>query len=137
MGIDITGIGAVADTAGKLIDRFFPSKTEQQKAELTQAMCLLQGEIDSQKAQIDVNKAEAENASVFVSGWRPFIGWVCGSALVYQYIARPLVEAGFALAHHPIPALPGLDDNLYQLLLGMLGLGAFRTFEKVKGVAAK
>lgn len=138
MGLDITGIGAVADVAGKLIDRFFPNKTEQEKAELTQAMTLLQGEIDSQKAQIDVNKAEAENPSVFVSGWRPFIGWVCGAALVYQYVLRPLVEAGFALAHHPLPgALPGLDDNLYQLLLGMLGLGAFRTYEKVKGVAAK
>ena len=78
MGLDIAGFGAIADTAKGLIDRFFPNKTEAQKAELAQAMLLLQGEIDSQKAQIEVNKAEATNPSVFVSGWRPFIGWVCG-----------------------------------------------------------
>ena len=138
MGLDIAGFGAIADMAKGLIDRFFPNKTEAQKAELAQAMLLLQGEIDSQKAQIEVNEAEARSASTFVAGWRPFIGWVCGTALVYQYILRPLTEAGFALARHPLPAaLPGLDDNLYQLLLGMLGLGAFRTYEKVRGVAAK
>ena len=135
MGLDIAGFGAIADTAKGLIDRFFPNKTEAQKAELAQAVLLLQGEIDSQEAQIEVNKAEATNPSVFVSGWRPFIGWVCGCALVYQYILRPFIEAGFALAHRAAPALPGLDDNLYQLLLGMLGLGAYRTYEKVKGVA--
>lgn len=136
--MDITGIGSVADVAGKLIDRFFPNKSEEQKAEIAQAMVLLQGEIDSQKAQIDVNKVEAASSSVFVAGWRPFIGWVCGSALVYQYILRPMVESGFALAHQSLPApLPGLDNNLYQVLMGMLGLGALRTFEKVKGVAAK
>lgn len=136
MGFDFTGIGAVADLAKTVIDKFFPDKSEQQKAELTQAMLLLQGEIDSQKAQIEVNKVEAASNSLFVAGWRPFIGWVCGAALVYQYLLKPLVMAGFVLAKHPLAvALPGLDDNLYQLLLGMLGLGAFRTFEKVKGVS--
>lgn len=137
MGLDLTGVGAVADLAKGLIDRFFPNKTEAQKAELAQAMALLQGEIESQKAQIEVNKVEAASSSVFVAGWRPFIGWVCGSALVYQYILRPLIGAGFSLAGHAVPVMPGLDDNLYQLLLGMLGLGSLRTYEKVRGVAAK
>lgn len=135
MGLDLTGIGSVADLAKGIIDKFWPDKTEAQKAEMAQAMVLLQGQLNLAQGQLDVNKAEAASSSTFVAGWRPFIGWVCGTALVYQYILRPFVEAGFALAHQPIPALPGLDGNLYELLLGMLGLGAFRTYEKVRGVA--
>lgn len=133
--MDLTGIGSVAELAKGIIDKFWPDKTEAQKAEMAQAMVLLQGQLNLAQGQLDVNKAEAASSSTFVAGWRPFIGWVCGIALVYQYILRPFVEAGFALAHQPIPALPGLDGNLYELLLGMLGLGAFRTYEKVRGVA--
>ena len=138
MGLDLAGIGSVADLAKGVIDKIWPDKTEAQKAEMAQAMVLLQGQLNLAQGQLSVNEAEARSASTFVAGWRPFIGWVCGTALVYQYILRPLTEAGLALARHPLPAaLPGLDDNLYQLLLGMLGLGAFRTYEKVRGVAAK
>lgn len=136
MGLDLTGIGSVADLAKGVIDKVWPDKTEAQKAEMAQAMTLLQGQLSLAQGQLEVNAEEAKSSSTFVAGWRPFIGWVCGSALVYQYILRPLGEAGMALAHHPLPApLPGLDDNLYQLLIGMLGLGAFRTYEKVKGVS--
>jgi hypothetical protein len=136
--MDITGIGSVADLAKTLINKLFPDKTEAQKAELAQAMTLLQGEISNQQGQLAVNQEEAKSSSMFVSGWRPFIGWVCGSALVFQYIIRPLVMAGFSIAGKPFTVpLPGLDDNLWQLLLGMLGMGTLRTFEKIRGVAAK
>lgn len=133
--MDITGIGSIADLAKGIIDKIWPDKTEAQKAEMAQAMVLLQGQLNLAQGQLDVNKVEAGSRSLFVAGWRPFIGWVCGSALVYQYILRPFVEAGFALAGRPVPPLPGLDGNLYELLLGMLGMGVFRTYEKVKGVA--
>lgn len=133
--MDLTGIGSVADLAKGIIDKIWPDKTEAQKAEMAQAMVLLQGQLGLAQGQLDVNKVEAGSRSLFVAGWRPFIGWVCGAALVYQYILRPFVEAGFTLSGKPIPLLPGLDDNLYQLLLGMLGMGVFRTYEKVKGVA--
>ena len=99
-------------------------------------MILMQGEINNAQGQLEVNKAEAASSSMFVAGWRPAIGWVCAAALVFQYLVRPLVTAGFILAHHPLTVtLPGLDDNLWQLLLGMLGMGTLRTFEKTKGVA--
>jgi hypothetical protein len=89
------------------------------------------------KQQNDINQAEATNTSLFVSGWRPFIGWVCGAALFYQYLFRPLAKGAYiAYTGHDFPVqMPGLDENLWQLLVGMLGLGGFRTFEKVKGVA--
>lgn len=136
MGLDAFGVGAIADLAKDLVNRFFPNKSEAEKAELAQAMALLQGQLDNQKAQIATNTEEAKSNSLFVAGWRPFIGWTCGAALVFQYIVRPLVMAGFAIAGKPFTVpLPGLDDNLWQLLLGMLGMGTLRTFEKVKGVA--
>lgn len=136
MGMDLTGLGSIADLAKGIVDKIWPDKTQKEKDEMAQAMALLQGQLQLAQGQLEVNKVEAASPSVFVSGWRPFIGWVCGSALVYQYLLRPLISAGFALAGHPLPQpLPGLDENLYQLLLGMLGLGGLRTFEKVKGVA--
>ena len=89
------------------------------------------------KQQNDINLAEASNSSIFVSGWRPFIGWVCGAAIAYQYLVRPCVKGLYIMyTGHDFPVnLPGLDENLWQLLVAMLGLGGFRTVEKVKGVA--
>ena len=91
-------------------------------------------------AQLEVNKAEAANSNMFVAGWRPFIGWVCGAALVYQYLGLPLgiFTASFFVSEDMMTKLlnaPKLDGNLWELLAGMLGLGAMRSFEKYKGVA--
>lgn len=126
---DLTGLGAVADLAKSVVDRLFPNKTEEQKAELAGALAVMQG-------QLDVNKVEAASSSTFVAGWRPFIGWVCGAALCYTYILYPLLTWVVALWRPDMkPPVLGIDNMLYELLLGMLGLGGLRTFEKVKGVA--
>lgn len=119
------------DLASKVFDKVFPDPVKAGEAKLELLKLQQTGELAAMTAQTDINKAEATNPSVFVSGWRPFIGWVCGFALVYQYLARPL-----AVAFYPALSFPGLDDNLWQLLLGMLGLGGLRTFEKTKGVAS-
>jgi hypothetical protein len=87
------------------------------------------------QGQLDVNRAEASSPSAFTSGWRPAIGWVCAAALACQYIARPLLQWAGIVTGHAWPALPGIDGNLWELMLGMLGLGGLRTFEKTKGVA--
>jgi hypothetical protein len=126
---DLTGIGSVADLANTVIGRIWPDKTEQEKAQLAAAVTLVQG-------QLQVNQAEASNPSVFVAGWRPFIGWVCGAALVYHYILRPMVPWLFLLFGKPMPPIPPLDmGDLITILLGMLGLGGLRTYEKKQGVA--
>lgn len=126
--MDATGIGAVADLASTVISRLWPDKTEQERAQLAAALTIVQG-------QLDANRAEAASPSAFTSGWRPGVGWVCVAALACQYIARPLVQWGGIVTGHPLPDLPGIDDNLWQLMLGLLGLGGLRSFEKVKGVA--
>lgn len=121
-------ITAGVDLVTTVIDKIWPDKSDQDKQKLAAAVMIVQG-------QIDTNKIEAANPSMFVAGWRPFIGWVCGLALVYQYLVRPLAAWAFAIAGHPLPPMPGLDENLWELLAGMLGLGGLRSFEKVKGVA--
>lgn len=85
--------------------------------------------------QLQVNQAEAQNASVFVAGWRPFIGWVCGSALAYQYVVGPIACWIAAIAGFDMPTPPPLNEILWELIFGMLGMGALRSFDKFKGIA--
>jgi hypothetical protein len=128
MGLDITGIGAISDLASTIVNKIWPDKSEQERAQIASAVAIVQG-------QLDINKVEAASSSVFVSGWRPSVGWVCSAALAYQFVLRPIIAFGFAASGHPLPELPGIDDGLWELLFGMLGLGGMRTFEKVKKVA--
>ena len=82
------------------------------------------------QGQIDINKIEAAHNSLFVAGWRPFIGWVCGVAVAYAFIGQPLIEWGVALSGYDI-ITPEIDSNtLYQLVLAMLGMATLRTYEK-------
>jgi hypothetical protein len=83
----------------------------------------------AQSAQAEINKAEASSSKMFVAGWRPFIGWVCGAIMAYNYIVRPLVGA-----IPGVPALPVLNfEEISPVLMGLLGLGTMRTVEKIKG----
>ena len=123
------GVGEVADLIKVAINKVWPDKTEQEKAELAAAVAVVQG-------QLEVNRVEAASNSLLVAGWRPFIGWICGAALGYTYIGYPLLMWGQAIWFPAIsPPVLGIDNMLYELLFGMLGLAGFRTFEKVKGVA--
>lgn len=122
-------ITAVADLAGTVINKIWPDKTEAERAQLAAAVAIVQG-------QLQVNQAEAASPSVFVAGWRPAIGWVCGGALAYTYLLYPILMWAAAIWWPNLsPPKLGNDGMLYELLLGMLGLGGLRTFEKVKGVA--
>ena len=116
------------DLATVAINKIWPDKSAAEAAQLAAAVAVVQG-------QLDINKTEAASSSAFTSGWRPAIGWVCAAALACQYIARPLVAWAGIVTGHPLPQLPGIDDNLWQLLTAMLGLGSLRSLEKVKGVA--
>jgi hypothetical protein len=98
-------------------------------------LAILDAETRLATGQMEVNKAEAQNASVFVSGWRPFIGWICGLAFGYKFVFGPI--AAFILTAYGVPTtVPALEfGEMLPVLLGMLGIGALRTVEKVKGVA--
>jgi hypothetical protein len=125
-------LGGIVQSVGKIIDDLHTSDKERMDAQLEVAKI----EAGLKQGQIDVNKAEAQHQSVFVSGWRPFIGWVCGCGFVYQYVVRPMLPWVLTVAGiNDVPPLPALDGSLMELTVGMLGLGALRTFEKTKGVA--
>lgn len=127
--MDITGLGAVSDLASTVINKIWPDKSEAEKQQLAAAVMVVQG-------QLDINKVEAASPSVFVSGWRPMIGWVCGSACAWNWIGLPVAKLALDIAGHPIHLAPADISEMMPVLLGMLGLGTLRTVEKVKGVAA-
>lgn len=126
--MDITGLGAVSNLIGTVINKIWPDKTEEEKQQLAAAMMVVQG-------QLEINKAEAASTSVFVAGWRPFIGWVCGAACAWNWIGLPLAKGALTLSGHDLTLSPADLSEMMPVLLGMLGLGGLRTFEKVKGVA--
>ncbi len=102
---------------------------EREQAAQQAQLDMLKTVVASDQTQADVNKTEAQNANLFVAGWRPFVGWVCGAGLLWQFIAAPIL--GFSFQR----AMPSVDTSTLLLLLqGMLGLGALRTYEKVRGV---
>jgi hypothetical protein len=100
-----------------------------------------QVELEIEKAllteQMKVNALEAQNTKLFIAGWRPFIGWVCGIAIAYAFLLKPVVT-GIINFWKPEFTMPEVDTNsLYPLLMGMLGIAGMRTFEKVKGTQNK
>jgi hypothetical protein len=95
------------------------------------------GELAQITGQMEINKVEAASSSLFVSGWRPSVGWVCSAGFAVQFIVGPLAEWGSALYGHPVK-FPQMDTGtMMPLLLGMLGLGGLRTAEKLADKAAK
>ena len=133
MGLDVAGIGAVADFAGKVLERIFPDPTERLKAQTALAQLQTSGELAQLANQAEINKVEAASTNWFIAGWRPFVGWICGLGLAYVAIVEPVARfIALQLAYKG--AFPVIDTTLtMQVLLGMLGLAAARSIEKVKG----
>lgn len=133
-------VTAIFDVGSKLIDRLWPTPESKAAAQLellklqqTGELAELAAETDIAKAQIEVNKAEAASEDKFASRWRPFIGWVCGVAFAYHFILQPLMAFIFAARGVKVE-LPDFDmGTLNTVLMGLLGLGGMRTFERVKG----
>ena len=124
------GIDDIIGAGMQIINKFIPDPELRQKAEMELRNDLMKWD----ESQLKVNAVEAQHRSIFVAGWRPMIGWTCALALGYQYVLMPLTLWIAAMVGHPIPPGPTLDDMLYQLLFGMLGMAGLRTFEKLKGV---
>ncbi len=117
------------EAIGTLLDKLFTSDDERAQAE-----AVLRKLADHQaELQVELNKVEAAHDSLFVAGWRPFIGWICGVALAWTFIGHPLFEWAAALwgAKGFVPPLLA-GDNLMELVIAMLGLSGLRTFEKTK-----
>ena len=126
----------------KGIDKIWPDETEANAAKARLSEMALKGELDDLQnefqlamGQLEVNKAEAAHADIFVSGWRPFIGWVCGGAFAWNYIISHIVILFAQVAGNEIQPIQLDLSEMMPVLLGMLGLGGYRSYEKAKGVA--
>jgi hypothetical protein len=115
----------------KVLDKFIPDPDAKARAEQELREALFGWDSN----QTEVNRSEALHANLFVAGWRPFIGWTCGAAFAYHYVLQPLLVFLAALNGMTL-ALPAFAmDSLFTILVGLLGLGGLRTYEKFKGVA--
>lgn len=113
---------------GKILDRIIPDKNARKAAQEALEAAEQRGELDLLLGQLEINKQEAAHKSLFVAGWRPFIGWICGIGLLYNVLLNPFFDIWFEM--------PEVDPNmLYPVLMGMLGLGGMRSWEKSKGVS--
>ena len=128
---------SLIDPISTLLDKFVPDADEKQKIAFELATLSEQNAQEIATAQIAVNMAEANSKSIFKGGWRPFVGWVCGFALAYVAILEPIMRFIATMLGYTVD-FPVIDTTLtMQILMGMLGLGSLRSFEKAKGVAAK
>ena len=128
-------LGNLVGPVSNILDKVVEDKD--QKAQLAHEIATM-AERHAQelaKGQIEINKAEAQSRNMFVAGWRPFVGWTCGLALFWHFLGLPVtlfITGWFNLQHPPLPQFD--MDSLMTVLLGMLGLGGLRSFEKVKGL---
>lgn len=130
-------ISILLGLGGKLIDRFFPDPTQAANAKLELLKLQQSGELTAMVEQLKINQVEAQHPSVFVSGWRPAIGWVCGAACAWNWIGLPIVKMGLAVYGKPLDLAPADLTEMLPILMGMLGLGGLRTIEKLNDKAAK
>jgi len=119
----------------KLLDKFIPDADEKARLAFEISTLAEKQAHELAKAQIEVNRTEASSSSMFVAGWRPAVGWICAMGLGFNFICVPLGNFVLALNESTI-IIPALDvSEMMPVLMGMLGLGAYRTFEKTRGVA--
>jgi hypothetical protein len=141
--MDPVTLSGIFSVGSKLIDRLFPDKQAKDEAKLRLVEMQMNGDLaalaadtELAKGQMEINKTEAASEKLFVAGWRPSIGWICSFGLAYQFVLHPFLA--WAAMYHGVAVPPDIDMSaLMTLLAGMLGLGGFRTYEKLKGVQNK
>lgn len=127
-------VGSIIESVGKVAGDLITTDKEKMQLELESRK--LDQALDL--AQIEVNKVEAASSSLFTSGWRPYIGWGCGTAFLYSALFEPMLRFISQVVFDYKGAFPQLDTNMtMQVLFGMLGMAGMRAWEKGKGVASK
>jgi len=130
---------AIAGVLGPIVDgflKFIPDRNKRAEAKEQLESQMLVAMTSLVQGQLEINKQEAQHASIFVAGWRPGIGWICGIALGWNFILQPIASWAAFVSGVDLAGMPTLDTaQLTTILLGMLGLGGLRTYEKRLGVA--
>lgn len=138
-------LSALFDLGKTAIEKIFPdpSKRADELFRLEQLkqggdLALMKAQVDLLLGQIEINKAEAQSSSLFVAGWRPFSGWIGGVAFAYAAIIEPIARFVAKVGYGYQGNFPEINTELtIQVLLGMLGLGLMRSFDKKQGTDTK
>jgi hypothetical protein len=137
LGID-DAIAAVSNLADSAVKRIWPDATEIEKAKIAQLTQEMQNQFNLVLGQLEINKVEAGSASWLTSGWRPYVGWVCGTALAYSTIVEPILRFISVVMFGYAGSFPIINTDLTeQILIGMLGFGVARSLDKYLGTARK
>ncbi len=129
----IDPVTAVLDIGNSLIKHFFPDPAQQAAAEQKMAELQVSGELQKIAGQLAINQEEARSSSLFVAGWRPCVGWIGAIALGYAAIVLPIAEFVAKVWFGYRGLFPAIDTTItMQILFGLLGLGAYRTYEKTR-----
>ena len=141
------GIAKLLDTGLQLVDKFIETPEEKNTARMKLMELAdkgdaraLEAEVQILLGQIEVNKIEAQSGSIWKSGWRPAVGWVCASAFFYNYVGQPFLTFLLLVARpeFDVTVLPVVEmAAMMPVLVGMLGLGAYRSFERKEGLIPK
>lgn len=127
-------LGPLFEVGKTLIDRFLPDPEKKREAEMELVRMAADGELKQVIAQLEINAREAQHPSIWVAGWRPYFGWVGGTAFAYVGILKPIL--GWIAAVKGWPEPPNIDtDFLWVVVSGLLGIGGLRSIEKVKGAS--
>jgi hypothetical protein len=129
-------LSPLLELGNNIISRLFPDPAQKAAAEFELLKLTQDGDLKKILGQLEINAKEAANPSIFVAGWRPFVGWICGSGLLYATIVHNLLEWLSAARGWPLP--PAVDTDVLMYVLGaLLGIGTLRTIDKIKGVESK
>jgi phenylpyruvate tautomerase PptA (4-oxalocrotonate tautomerase family) len=128
-------LGSLVQPVTGLLDKFIEDKDQKNQLAHEISTMAARHAQELAKGQLEINKAEAQSRNVFIAGWRPFIGWTCGVAMAYNYVIHPILMFTLAQFNYLV-AIPALDlSEMMPVLMGMLGLGGLRSFEKYKGIS--
>lgn len=124
-------ISTLATLGNTLVNKIWPDPKDQASAEALLIKTQMDAALAQAQQQIDINKIEAGSDNIFKSGWRPFVGWTCGAAFAFHFLALPMLNWLVQLFGHGVINIPFEMDTLSTVLMGLLGLGTMRSFEKV------
>lgn len=125
---------AILEIGAKLLDKIIPDKDARERAQAELLKAAQDQDFQLTLAQIKVNEEDAKSGSLFRGGWRPYVGWTCAVAFSLHFVIFPIVNFFIVYSGGAEVKIGFQMDTLMTVLFGLLGLGAFRTFEKVKGV---
>jgi hypothetical protein len=125
---------AIIELGAKLLDKVIPDKDAREKAQSELIKAAQDQDFQLSLAQLEINKKEAEHSSLFVSGWRPSIGWTCSIAFILHFVAFPIINFTIVALGYKEVVISFDMATLMTVLGGLLGIGGLRTYEKIKGV---